>query len=292
MAHSDPALTQESPLLESKPDQAGALVRDAGWNQVAADWRIFFDFGTVYAVRNGTGRVVATAATLPYGKQFAWISMVLVSAEYRRQGLARRLMDRCVRDLTARGLVPILDATPAGRAVYSGIGFHDTWDFQRLACREFRAGERPEATPAGTTIREIADADWPELCAFDAKSFGADRGAVLARLRGRVPGSALVAHRHDRIAGFLLGRDGQSAVQLGPLLAEDDATAFALLDRGLRATAGAVYIDLADSRPAMHAWLLQCGFDVQRPFTRMVYGRAEGFDDPRRIYAVAGPELG
>src|SRR5690606_29563491 len=154
-----------------------------------------------------------------------------------------------------RGLVPILDATPAGRAVYSAIGFQDTWGFERLVCREFRAAERPEAAPGGTTIREIADADWPELCAFDAESFGADRSAVLGRLRGRAPAVELVAYRHDRIAGFLLGRDGQSATQLGPLLAEDDATALALLERGLGATSGPIYIDLADSRRATHAWL-------------------------------------
>ena len=34
---------------------AEALVAEAGWNQVAADWRIFLDFGTVYAVRDGAG---------------------------------------------------------------------------------------------------------------------------------------------------------------------------------------------------------------------------------------------
>src|SRR5690606_35757290 len=152
-------------------DQAETLVREAGWNQVAADWRIFFDLGSVYAVRNSAGRVVATAATLPHGRHFAWISMVLVAADYRRQGLARRLLDRCVRDLMAKGLVPILDATPAGRTVYSGIGFEDTWGFSRFACQAVRPDEEPTPLPAATEIRAIADADWPALCAYDAESF-------------------------------------------------------------------------------------------------------------------------
>ena len=51
---------------------AEALVAEAGWNQIAADWRMFLHFGTVYAVRDGA-RVIATAATLPYGR-CAWIS--------------------------------------------------------------------------------------------------------------------------------------------------------------------------------------------------------------------------
>jgi N-acetylglutamate synthase-like GNAT family acetyltransferase len=291
MAHTDPALALESPLLESELDQAEALVREVGWNQVAADWRIFIDLGSVYAVRNGAGRVVATAATLPYGNRFAWISMVLVTAACRRQGLARRLLDRCVRDITENGLVPILDATPAGRAVYAGMGFQDTWGFQRLACRKLRLARRVEA-PSGMTIRPIADTDWPVLVAYDAEIFGADRGAVLARLRGRIPGVECAAFRDGRIIGFLLGRDGQSATQLGPLVADDEATALALVDRGGAAVEGPAYIDLADSKVLLHKWLGERGFGVQRPFTRMVFGRSESFDDPSRTFAVAGPELG
>jgi GNAT superfamily N-acetyltransferase len=289
MAITDPALATESPLKESELDQAGALVRAAGWNQTADDWRIFFDLGSVLAVRNSDGRLVATAAMLPYGKDFAWISMVLVMKEYRRQGLARRLLDRCVRDIQASGMTPILDATPAGRAVYLGMGFRDTWGFQRLACGNWR---QPATAKIDASIRRITDADWPGLCSYDARIFGADRSAVLGRLRGRLPDAEFVAYREGLIAGFLLGRDGQSATQLGPLVSEDEATAQALLDRGLGAIEGAVYIDLADTKAGLHASLLKRGFEVQRPFTRMVFGRDQAFDDPARTFAVAGPELG
>jgi GNAT superfamily N-acetyltransferase len=292
MAHSDPTLAQESLLRESELDQAEALVREAGWNQVAADWRIFIDLGSVYAVRDGAGRVVATAATLPYGGRFAWISMVLVTAAHRRQGLARRLLDRCVRDITATGMVPVLDATPAGRTVYTGLGFQDTWELQRLACREHRPAPQRAEVPAGTTIQPITDALWPRLCAYDAEIFGADRSALLGRLRSRASGAAIAAHRGDRIVGFLLARDGRSAMQLGPLVAEDDATAIAIIDRGLATMDGPIYVDVANSKRALLSWLSERGFEVQRPFTRMVFGRDSGFDDPSRIFAVAGPELG
>jgi hypothetical protein len=153
-------------------------------------------------------------------------------------------------------------------------------------------GARPIAAPAATTISPITDDDWPLLCSYDAEIFGADRGTVLGRLRGRVPGAEFVARRDDRITGFLLGRDGQSATQIGPLVAEDEETALALLDRGLGSMKGRIYIDLADSKAALHDWLIWRGFEMQRPFTRMVFGRDESFDDPRRTFAVAGPELG
>jgi GNAT superfamily N-acetyltransferase len=291
MAHSDPALAHESPLRTAELDSALALSEEPGWNQIAADWRMFLELGTVHAVRNSAGQVVATAATLPYGGRFAWISMVLVTAAYRRQGLATRLLNRCVADLTAQALVPVLDATPAGRMVYTALGFEDTWGFHRLACNAWQAGAAPVGEPAAT-IRAITDTDWPDLCRYDAAAFGADRSGILARLRGRMPQAELIAHRGDRIAGFLLGRDGRSATQLGPLVADDDAVAGTLLLRGLAAVQGPIYVDLADAKASLRRVLEAGGFSAQRPFTRMVHRRSDSFDDPARTYAVAGPELG
>lgn len=290
MAASDPALETQSSLRADEIGGAEELVREAGWNQIAADWRIFLDLGHVYAVRTSAGRVVAAAATLPYGR-FAWISMVLVAKDHRRRGLASRLMRQCVDDLAAAGCVPILDATPAGREVYRALGFEDTWGFQRLTS-QVRAKRASAPLPAGITIAAIDDAAWPALCAYDAAAFGADRGALLARLRGRLPAAELVARRGDTIVGFLLGRDGRTSSQLGPLVAEDDTIARTLLARAIDAIAGPIYIDLADEHTTVRAWLDTIGFTAQRPYTRMVLNRHEGFDDLSRTFAVAGPELG
>lgn len=292
MVHSDPALLHEAALQETELGDAETLVREAGWNQVAADWRIFLELGSVYAVRNSVGRVVATAAVLPYSGRFAWISMVLVASGYRRQGLATRLLDRCVGDLVARGLVPVVDATPAGRQVYIGRGFQDRWGFQRYSA-PFPRPHGPASPPlSDTLIRPISDDDWPSLCRYDAHAFGADRSTLLTRLRGRASGAELVASRDGRILGFVLGRNGRSAMQLGPLTADDDTTALALLERALAAARGPIYIDVADSKSTLRRWLQNHGFTPQRPFTRMVHGSLVEFGDVARTMAVAGPELG
>jgi GNAT superfamily N-acetyltransferase len=270
--------------------EAEALVAEAGWNQVAADWRMFLDFGTVYAVRAGA-RVIATAATLPYGGRCAWISMVLVAARHRRQGLATRLLDRCIADISAAGLVPVLDATPAGRTVYAPLGFQHAWGFARLAS-QVRTRARTTGQPDGTVIHPITDSAWPALCIYDASVFGADRSQILTRMRGRLPPADLFAARDGRVVGLLLGRDGRTAAQLGPLIAEDDAIATALLERALSRISGTVYLDLADAKAGVRTWLEAAGFAPQRPFTRMLLGRCESFDDVARTFAVVGPEFG
>jgi GNAT superfamily N-acetyltransferase len=291
MAISDLPLETESPLTAAELDDAETLVREAGWNQNAADWRTFLDLGTVHAVRSGEGRLVATAATLPYGGRFAWIGMVLVAGDYRRRGLATRLLRRCMDDLISARLVPVLDATRNGRAVYRPLGFEDTWGFHRLELSgRISAMDMPSA-PEGITIAPIADSVWPAVLAYDAAAFGADRSALLARLRGRLPAAGHVAERSGRVVGFVLGRDGRTTSQIGPLIAEDDAITRALLTRALMVE-GPIYIDLADAKAEIRAWLAAHGFAPQRPFTRMVYGRRTGFDDPARTFAVVGPEFG
>ena len=291
MAHSDPALGVESLLSPAELDDAEALVREAGWNQTAADWCIFLELGRAYAVRTGAGRVVATAAMLPYGR-FAWISMVLVAGDHRRRGLATRLVRRCIAELTAADCVPVLDATPAGRTVYGALGFEETWSYHRWALRTPQQDAAASPPPGDVVIRPVSDAVWPALRTYDAAAFGADRGAVLARLRGRLPAAALVAERAGRVVGYLLGRDGRVAAQLGPLVAEDEAIAGALLARGLQAVEGPIYIDLADGKAGMRRVLEARGFAPERPLTRMIHHRRASFDDPTRTVAVVGPEFG
>ena len=95
-----------------------------------------------------------------------------------------------------------------------------------------------------------------------------------------------------RLRGFVLGRDGREAHQIGPLLADDDATAMALLHDALATLSGAVYVDLLDRRRQLLPWLEWQGFALQRPFTRMVHGVATAPGDPTQIVLAAGPELG
>ncbi len=289
-AASDPALPSGMsvrPLADADLEAAMALSAEAGWNQTAEDWRFFFQFGrTLCLTRND--KPVATAAILPYAPRFAWISMVLVTAAERRQGLARWLLHRCIQDVVAGGLVPVLDATPAGRSVYLGLGFRDAWAMRRLVGRA-DGGAAPDAAIG---IRPLLDSDWPQLIALDAKVFGADRSALLQSLAQRLPQAALVAECQGRIAGFSLGRNGRVMAQLGPIVAADRDTAIVLARSMLSRVRGPVALDVPDSHTALAHWLVERGFSAERPLTRMVHQRAIAFDDTARLFAIAGPELG
>src|SRR5690606_18597512 len=76
-------------------------------------------------------RVVASSMILPYPPRFGWIGMVLVHGPFRRRGLATRLLHRAIAELEQAGLAPMLDATPAGKAVYDALGFKPLFELQR-----------------------------------------------------------------------------------------------------------------------------------------------------------------
>jgi GNAT superfamily N-acetyltransferase len=284
-------LRAPAPLRPDELDDAQALVTEVGWNQTERDWRMFLELGRIRAIRTDAGRVIATAATLPYGG-FGWISMVLVTTAWRRRGLASQLLRDAIDDLRGAGLVPVLDATPAGREVYRTLGFADTWGFARYACPGVSTERALASGFDDVDVRPITDDLWPEVCDSDAVAFGSQRGGLLALLRGRMPSADLVALRGGRLAGFLLGREGRIATQLGPLIAQDTITAHALLTRALTTITGPVFIDLADSKAETRTLIEALGFSFTRPLTRMVYERATAFDDGVRTFAVVGPEFG
>lgn len=289
MASSDP-IYAIAPLTTAEIEQAMLLVAEAGWNQLAPDWRLFLDQGTVHAVRTGDGKVIATGATLPYGGRFAWISMVLVNGPHRRRGLATRLLNLCIDQIKSAGLVPVLDATPAGREVYRKLGFLDAWGVSLWERSEARPAEA--APPGGVLLRPATPADLGRIAAYDAQAFGADRGEVLKRLQARLPAGAWLAERQGKIVGHVHGRDGRRAMQLGPLVADDNATATALLARALAQFSGPVYVDVADAKAELRSWLQAANFAIQRPWIRMLQGRSTSFDDVARVFAIGGPEIG
>jgi [ribosomal protein S18]-alanine N-acetyltransferase len=66
-----------------------------------------------------------------------------------------------------------------------------------------------------------------------------------------------------------------------------------LIQNALRTIAGPAIIDVPDAHPHLSRWLEAQGAVRQRGFMRMVLGETTAaIDDPRQIFALAGPELG
>jgi GNAT superfamily N-acetyltransferase len=290
MASTDPAPAlppglKLADLVPGDAEAGRALSAEIGWNQTAADWTGMIGCGPGWICRDSAGRTVATALTLPYGERFAWIAMVLVTEAWRRRGIAGALMHRAVEATLEAALIPGLDATPAGRAVYGALGFRDIYGIIRLRAEN----PRLDGGPDRSRVRPLRAMDLPETVAFDRIAFGADRATLLTDLRRRATDLAWIAETGD---GYCLGRAGRAAWQIGPVVAPDNQTATALIRAALGPVSGPVMIDVPDRHGALVDWLCGAGFAPERPYTRMLLGRPAPLDAPERIFAIAGPVLG
>ena len=275
---------QFSRLSEDQVEDCVALSTEAGWNQTSADWALFPRQGTVFGLRSGRAGIVATGAVLPYGGDFAWISMVLVTRSRRRQRIGTSILEACCAELARRTLVAVLDATPAGERIYRPLGFEGMFNLSR-----WQGISGPRKKTRAVAIRSMAAPDLAAVTATDAAAFGADRRFLLQSLFDRLPQLAFIAKDN---AGFVLAQPGRVATQIGPLVAANEDVAASLLDAALGCVSGPVFLDLIDGREILTARLRQRGFTVQRPFLRMGLKRGIPFGDTTRLFVVAGPEFG
>ena len=158
-----------------------ALSRSANWNQNEADWRLMLGFGRGWGISTADGILAASTLALPYGREFAWLAMVLVLPGQRRQGYASRLLRVALAEMQAQQRVVLLDATPAGHEVYIQEGFRDYWSFKRFALKSGVSVSRENE------IRELEAKDWEAVLSLDAVAFGGSRDVVLRNLAVRQP---------------------------------------------------------------------------------------------------------
>jgi GNAT superfamily N-acetyltransferase len=261
------------------------LCRQAGWNQVEADWRRFLALqpdGCFVAELGGTP--VATTTTCLFGP-IAWIAMVLVEVNVRRRGVATALLKHALSYLDGQGVSTVrLDATAAGQPVYEKLGFAPEYQLTRYEGIA-RSGEDVAC------ITEATAALYPEMAVFDHRMTGTQREKMLTRLFAEAPQAVRVLRRHGRLDGFVTIRRGANADQIGPCIASSEAGPVLLGDALSRCAGRPVFLDI----PRDNTRALQIAeihrLRAQRHFTRMCRG-ARVRDCVAGIWAGSGPEKG
>jgi len=261
------------------------LSTQAGWNQIAADWRRAYDLqpdGCFVAELDGAPAGTATACV--FGP-VAWVALVLVDVTLRGRGVGTALMRHTLDFLERQGVRSIrLDATPLGRPIYEKLGF----------VAQFELARYHGTLPAGDPVPGVATAtavDHEALVQLDQEVTRTDRRKLLLRLFAEQPGATRLVGR-GAVEGFVTERIGANAVQVGPCLARTEEAGRRLLADARHRHAGRpVFIDVAvDNRAAVRA-VTELGLTVQRPLLRM--GRGEPIiEDVPSLWASSGPEKG
>lgn len=259
-------------------ERALALTRAAGWNQTRDDWErlLVLEPQGCFAVES-EGEVRSTTTVVCYGRELAWIGMVLTDPEYRRRGFAELLMERALKLVDERGMAAVkLDATESGARVYRKFGFCEE-------CAVERWERLPDVIEAGEEFGYCPDHG------YDRARFGADRAALLLHLA--LEGAASLTGE-----GYAMGRPGFTAAYFGPCVARSSDAARRLLRWFLAAHSGEhVFWDLFPENEAAVEIAREFGFAPVRRLTRMTLARgarAGTIHNHADVFAIAGFEFG
>jgi GNAT superfamily N-acetyltransferase len=263
------------------------LCREAKWNQLERDWKLFLQLspnGCCVAVAEE--KVVGTVATVCYQHFFSWIGMVLVDQANQRQGIGMQLLQEALHILRKEETVK-LDATPTGREVYLKLNFVDEYRLSRMSTTVVAN------KLTVSTARLVHKNDLPALIEFDNKIFGANRKQLLEWMWEGASQDAFLVENKYEIQGYCLGRHGYSFTHIGPVVAQNVDIAKNLVSAALhRHTGRSVILDALHFDPEWLIWLAAMGFAEQRPFIRMYRGNNRFPGVPEKQFAIMGPEFG
>lgn len=275
-------MVREVRLLTPEDIPAAMRLKEAaGWNQTPGDWRNVMTLAPDGCFgMDCDGALRATATAVCYGRELAWIGMVLTDPAFRGRGLARNLMEHALDYLRGRGVGWVkLDATDMGHVLYERLGFRDECVIERWM-RPPGAVQRAGARPG---VFEFDPA-------LDRQAFGADRAELLRLLAG-IESASMAGE------GYAMGRPGSNAAYFGPCVARSAGAARDLLTWFVgRHQHESVYWDILPANVEGVAMAHEFGFERVRELMRMsVEGGTNLAALARRdelVFATAGFEYG
>ena len=224
-----------------------ALARDRAWLPEEHKWRLLFDIGTVYGVRDQAGELAGVMTLTCHGTELATIGTMLVAARYGRRGLGRDLMTHALAE--AGTATVFLHATPSGRPLYEKLGFVPAG-----TSRTYLGGFVPAGRGGGPAqSRPAGPGDLSAIRRLDAQANGADRAQLVRRLPGFTE-QLRVVERDGVITGYGGAYRCLRYVCIGPVIAESAVDAKALIADLAGAVAGPVRVDLDDRHPQLLDW--------------------------------------
>ena len=267
------------------------LAATAGWNQTTHDWTVPLMVEPDGAwVCEMDGNVVGSTTAICYGRELAWIGMVLVAPKVRRQGIGRALVQHALAWLSQRRIdVVKLDATDLGAPLYESLGFQDDCIIERWVLVSHDPVVNRERT-GDSGCQPVTTLD--ELEMLDRIAFGCGRSRLLQQL------AALQgATRSCTVNGYVLTRPGAKAAYIGPCVAEDAQAARELIGLAIGSCADQqIYWDMPGENAAAMVLAASLGFRSLRRLRRMALrldARAATLAPKyEKQFAIAGFEYG
>jgi GNAT superfamily N-acetyltransferase len=275
-------------IRSMRPDEISLAVDWAaaeGWNPGLADDACFACVDPEgFFIAELDGKPIATVSCVNYDARFAFLGFYIVRADFRGKGIGLRIWNAAIAHAGAR--VIGLDGVTAQQENYKKSGF-------QLAYANVRYGGTVAAPAAPRTdIMTLTDVPFAAVEADDATVFPAPRSAFLRAwigARGHI-GCALM--RNGRLAGWGVIRPCRKGHKIGPLVADDHASAEAVLSALLAGVGGGeIFLDVPSINRDAVALAQDLGLAPVFETARMYTGAIRSLR-LERVFGVTTFELG
>ncbi|EMI13835.1 gnat [Bacillus stratosphericus LAMA 585] len=279
-----PNVIQRSLTLDDIPDLV-ALSKEVDWPDYnAEELTSLLTNGHFTGFTTTDGQVISCAGLFQYDS-VASIGAVIVSETHRGLGLARQMIDTLLRH-SDPSVPVVLTATVQGQPVYEKIGFQTagyihTYKAQKTNPSALHPSHQIHLFPADET-------HLPSIERLDEKGAGTNRSNFLIKRMERAAFKLIAKDEHHEITGFAFGVETPANLMIGPLAANDEQTALALIQSLLTSYSGAFRIDMQEETvERLHASLVEAGFTKTNVAHFMMIRGNEKQNDSALLYFLA-----
>ena len=280
-------------MTRAEVDELVDWAAGEGWNPGLHDADVFWATDPeAFVAAELDGDMIGGGAITSYDGEFGFMGFFIVRPEYRGRGLGNRLWHARRDRLLARlrpGAAIGLDGVFEMQDYYARGGFV-------FAHRDLRFSadipRNPTHAPDGMDIVPLAEVPLSTLLEYDRACFPASRPTFLTRWMAPPDSLALGCRRDGALGGYGVVRRCRQGCKIGPLFADDTATAEALYARlAAFAAGGEVFLDVPENNPAAMEFAGRHGMSEVFGCARMYLGPPPGLAH-ERIFGITTFELG
>jgi GNAT superfamily N-acetyltransferase len=271
-----------------RPDEISIAVNwgaAEGWNPGLADDVCFAAADPEgFFIGELDGAPAATVSCVNYGASFAFLGFYIVREDLRGRGYGLRIWNAAIAHAGPR--VIGLDGVVAQQQNYRRSGFEFAYANVRYG------GTVTAPDPSQTGVVALTEVPLAAVGAYDATVFPAPRLAFLRAWIGSAGHVGCALLRDGRLVGWGVIRPCRKGRKIGPLVADDRATAEVILSALLaKVGGGEIFLDVPsinrDAVALAQDWGLAPVFETARMYTGAIPRLR-----PERVFGVTTFELG
>ncbi|QQE78373.1 GNAT family N-acetyltransferase [Alicyclobacillus sp. SO9] len=265
------------------------LAQSVGWNFTTGHTNLFISpAGKMFGYRF-EGNLVTSAGIYIYNSTLASLGVVIVHSDFQRKGLGKSIVKHCLIEAERVGAPVMLVATEQGFPLYESIGFQTIGNIHRFEVnkplRHMKVNEFFEVNHVG------AD-DLNELIALDETVFGANRSELYTVLFANIERGYLIRNAKNNVIGFGFGVRRNNVLVVGPIVADSQDVALALVENFVSGWSGSVRIDIPSQKEDFMKVLLTYGFEEKMISPVMILNAQELSGERDQLYGIVDPVFG